>query len=348
MTISDSSKILVIRIVLFVTYVLIGGAIFREIEREEQLREMDRLNDIRMEILRKYNISLSDAKKWSTTFLSTSLGNEGFLEWSYGNSVLFAMVVVTTIGYGNIVPRTNVGRLFCVAYALIGIPGTCLTLRTLGDKMTDKLTFLLIAFERRLLKVSRPKKVQLKVALTTIILTIILILPLVAMVVKVRHDEWSYIECFYFTFVTLSTIGLGDYLPRFRKSADYMFLILIFIGLTFVSSIFCSMNNVIEQYGLTAHIVKLMPGKDAVDSTLEQRLDASDSLMLENKDTNGVKDKRSAKVDPDDSQNELVVVEEISHISCGPTNSDRKSLTKGLTEENKKPVPAISLGVFTC
>ena len=98
MTISNSSKVLVIRTVLFVTYVLIGGAIFREIEREEQLREMHRLYDIRMEILRKYNISLSDAKKWSDTFLSTSLGNEGFLEWSYGNSVLFAMVVVTTIG----------------------------------------------------------------------------------------------------------------------------------------------------------------------------------------------------------------------------------------------------------
>lgn len=98
MTISDSSKVLVIRTVLFVTYVLIGGAIFREIEREEQLREMDRLYDIRMEILRKYNISPSDAKKWSDTFLSASLGNEGFLEWSYGNSVLFAMVVVTTIG----------------------------------------------------------------------------------------------------------------------------------------------------------------------------------------------------------------------------------------------------------
>ena len=262
--------------------------------------------------------------------------------------LLFLVLLLFSPGYGNIVPRTNLGRLFCVAYALIGIPGTCLTLRTLGDKMTDKVTFLLTAFERRLLKVSRPKKVQLKVALTTIILTIILILPLMAMVVKVRHDEWSYIECFYFTFVTLSTIGLGDYLPRFRKSADYLFLILIFIGLTFVSSIFCSMNKVIEQYGLTAHIVKLMPGKDAVVSTLEQRLDASDSLMLENKDTNAVKDKRSAKVDPDDSQNKLVVVEEISHISCGPTNSDRKSLTKGLTEENKKPVPAISLGVFTC
>ena len=214
--------------------------------------------------------------------------------------------------------------------------------------MTDKVTVLLTAFERRLLKISRPEKVQLKVALTTIILTIILILPLVAMGVKVRHDEWSYIECFYFSFVTLSTIGFGDYLPRFRKSADYVFLILIFIGLTFISSIFCSMNNVIEQYGLTARLVKLMPGKDAVDSTMEQGLDASDSLMLENKDKNGVKDKRSAKVDAEDSQNKLAVVEEISHIPCGSNNSDRNRLTEGLTEENKKPVPAISLGVFSC
>ena len=98
MTISDSSKVLVIRIVLFVTYILVGGAIFREIEREEQLREMDRLYNVRKEILRKYNITDDDAKKWSDTFESTSLGNEGFLEWSYGNSVLFAMVVVTTIG----------------------------------------------------------------------------------------------------------------------------------------------------------------------------------------------------------------------------------------------------------
>ena len=214
--------------------------------------------------------------------------------------------------------------------------------------MTDKVTFLLTAFERRLLKRSRPEKVQLKVALTTIILTVILILPLLATVVKVRHDEWSYIECFYFTFATLSTIGFGDYLPRFRKSADYLFLILIFIGLTFVSSIFCSMNNVLEQYGLTARILKLTAGKDNVDSTMEPRFDASNSLKLENKDTNGVKDKPSGKVDPEDSQNKLLVAEEINYISCGPTNSDKNSFTEGLTEENKKPGATISLGVFTC
>ena len=35
------------------------------------------------------------------------------------------------------VPKTLQGRLFCVLYALIGLPGTCLTLKSTGDKITD-------------------------------------------------------------------------------------------------------------------------------------------------------------------------------------------------------------------
>ena len=62
-----------------------------------------------------------------------------------------------------------------------------------------------------------------------------------ALLVYVRHKE--YIECFYFTFTSLSTIGFGDYLPQFKNKADYSLVILAFVGLAFVSSIFCAMNN---------------------------------------------------------------------------------------------------------
>ena len=44
----------------------------------------------------------------------------------------------------------------------------------------------------------------------------------------VRHKEWSYIKCFQFTFTTLSTIGLCDYLPQFKNNADYSFVLLAF------------------------------------------------------------------------------------------------------------------------
>lgn len=98
MEISDSTKVLCIRILLFSIYVLAGAAIFQAIERQEQIKEIEKIQNTRMEILRKYNISENDAARWSKTFLSTSPGNEDFLEWNFGNSFLFAMVVLTTIG----------------------------------------------------------------------------------------------------------------------------------------------------------------------------------------------------------------------------------------------------------
>lgn len=101
MEISDSTKVLCIRMVLFSVYVLAGAAIFQAIEHQEQMKEIKRIQNTRTEILRKYNITESDAERWARTFLSTSLGNEDFLEWNYGNSFLFAVVVVTTIGRIN-------------------------------------------------------------------------------------------------------------------------------------------------------------------------------------------------------------------------------------------------------
>ena len=98
MGMSDSTKVLCIRLFLFSIYVLAGAAIFQAIERQEHVREIERIRITRKEILTKYNITQSDAQRWSETFLSTSPGNDDFLEWNFGNSFLFAMVVLTTIG----------------------------------------------------------------------------------------------------------------------------------------------------------------------------------------------------------------------------------------------------------
>ena len=104
-------------------------------------------------------------------------------------------------GYGNIVPKTVQGRLFCVLYALIGIPGTCLTLKSIGDKITELFTKLITNFEKRVLKRSHlTQKVELKVAMTTIVVTVLCLLPLMALLVHVRHKEWSLCRMFLLHF----------------------------------------------------------------------------------------------------------------------------------------------------
>ena len=251
-------------------------------------------------------------------------------------------------------PKTVLGRLFCVVYALIGIPGTCLTLKAIGDKITELFTELIIIFEKRLLKRPRPQNVELKVALTTIFLTVIFLLPLMALVVKARHDEWSYIECFYFTFTTLSTIGFGDYLPQFKKDADYILVVLAFVGLAFVSSIFCSMNIVMEQYGVSARVVRSLREKNADQST-DEKSPGDDNTPLETKEnlacnSNSLMDATSAQATANvkDLRNSLQVKEENSQVGFPLTSSGRNSFAEGATGEIRKRESSISLGIFTC
>ena len=38
--------------------------------------------------------------------------------WSYRNAFFFTGTIGTTIGYGNVYPTTDGGKIFCVVYAL--------------------------------------------------------------------------------------------------------------------------------------------------------------------------------------------------------------------------------------
>lgn len=60
-------------------------------------------------------------------------------KWSFLQSVFFSSTIITTIGYGNIVPVTKEGRVFCIFFAMVGIPfiyiGINQTLQILTDYM---------------------------------------------------------------------------------------------------------------------------------------------------------------------------------------------------------------------
>ena len=91
-------------------------------------------------------------------------------------------------GFGSIVPKTLQGRLFYVLYALIGLPGTCLTLKSTGDKITDLFINLITNFKKHVLERSHlTQKVELKVALTTTVVTVVCLIPLMALLVYLRH-----------------------------------------------------------------------------------------------------------------------------------------------------------------
>ncbi|KRX55283.1 TWiK family of potassium channels protein 7 [Trichinella sp. T6] len=52
--------------------------------------------------------------------------------WSFSSSFFFSITLITTIGYGHLIPKTLDGRLACLIFSLFGIPLILVTIADLG------------------------------------------------------------------------------------------------------------------------------------------------------------------------------------------------------------------------
>jgi hypothetical protein len=62
----------------------------------------------------------------------------------------------------------------------------------------------------------------------------VLLLHLVGAVIFSHLEDWTYSEAFYFCFVSLSTIGFGDFVPATAKGRAAAF-VFIFFGVGFMA-----------------------------------------------------------------------------------------------------------------
>nr|XP_018917181.1 PREDICTED: potassium channel subfamily K member 18-like [Bemisia tabaci]XP_018917182.1 PREDICTED: potassium channel subfamily K member 18-like [Bemisia tabaci] len=62
-------------------------------------------------------------------------------QWSFSGALLYSVTVITTIGYGNLAPKTAAGKIVTMIYALFGVPLLLLCLSNLGSLLADTFLF---------------------------------------------------------------------------------------------------------------------------------------------------------------------------------------------------------------
>ncbi|XP_074092955.1 potassium channel subfamily K member 17 [Macrotis lagotis] len=132
---------------------------------------------------------------------TTSMGR-----WELAGSFFFSVSTITTIGYGNLSPQTMGARLFCIFFALLGIPLNLVLLNRLGRLMLSWVQH----WAQWLGGVQDQARARWFVG-SCAFLSGLLLFFLLPPILFTHMEGWSYEEGFYYSFITLSTVGFGDY-----------------------------------------------------------------------------------------------------------------------------------------
>lgn len=158
-------------------------------------------------------------------------------KWSLSNSVLLTLTTLTTIGYGHISPSTQKGKIAMIIYTILGLPLMMLFLANIGNGMANCVKYSYSRLACRMCRVRRRQTelgqevtktnrvskdlvgkedymptddIQVPIMVTLVIMGLYVF---GGAAVYSRWEDWDIISSCYFTFITLTTIGFGDFVP---------------------------------------------------------------------------------------------------------------------------------------
>lgn len=277
-------------------YLSIGAAIFQILEEPNWISAKDKYLLQKKNILKKYDCLTKEALDDILEIVAEAAGQGVAITgdnhrstWDWGNSVIFAATIVTTIGYGNVAPKTERGRVFCILYGLCGIPLCLVWISQLGSFFGDRARRLSQVLIRKGISVTKVQFTCTACFLLWGLIVHLVIPPFVFM----SLEEWTYLEGLYFSFITLTTVGFGDYVAGVNPNIQYPRLyrvfaeVWIYMGLAWLSLFFSwNVHMVVTAHKVLADNRKKRKKKKEIQyDTEEENLQEEENKTPEQRPT---------------------------------------------------------------
>ncbi|KAK2862501.1 hypothetical protein Q5P01_002034 [Channa striata] len=118
--------------------------------------------------------------------------------------------------YGHVAPRTDAGKAFCMFYAVLGIPLTLVMFQSLGERINMFVRYLL----RRAKEGLGVQKTEVSMGNMILVGLLSCMSTLCIGAAAFSHfEDWTFFTAYYYCFITLTTIGLGDFVALQKKDA---------------------------------------------------------------------------------------------------------------------------------
>ncbi|XP_022226679.2 uncharacterized protein LOC111076923 [Drosophila obscura] len=155
----------VLLVLLVVSYCVGGAYLFQHLERPHELEVKRDIQNLRFNLTENIWLLSDDAlvlreSDWMANVskhlanfekqILTAIKADGWdgdedlrkSQWTFAGSLFYSIIVITTIGYGHISPRTDWGKVTTIFYAIVGIPLMLICLSNIGDVMATSFRFL--------------------------------------------------------------------------------------------------------------------------------------------------------------------------------------------------------------
>ncbi|KAF8766729.1 Potassium channel subfamily K member 6 like protein [Argiope bruennichi] len=227
--------------IMYLGYLALGAYIFYMIEAPNEAKERQKIQKVKSNMLEMYPNMPEGAR---------------------------VHLVFPSARYGHLSPATEIGKVVCMIYTAIGIPITLLILALHVDMLTSISNAYKANLFRRL-GFQHPFFVRTLHFFSVMVFIVVGTFFLPAWVFYSLEAGWSYLDAIYFCFISLTTVGLGDFVPGLAVQHPhvelYRFLATLYLimGVTVVMFMMGLATDYYQNCNKGYHVipVKIIPEK---------------------------------------------------------------------------------------